>query len=368
MDGDSEGRRQASNAVTSSSVAQNSESIAFEGPTSNERAAHLAIERGLKFLAAQQAAESDGSIPSAGDLSSRLAVTALSALAFMSAGNLPDRGPHGAELARSIDYLISRTDQESSSRSRGYISDGGDAISRMHGHGFATLALAEAHCASPTSFRGSRLVTALESAVHLIEATQGHEGGWYYEPVREIQHEGSITIALVQALRAAKGAGIGVDKQVIAKAVDYVRRSQADDGGFRYSLGDGKVTPALTAAAISTLNAAGKYHGPEVQQGYDYLDRELRARDVQPVPSKRRIQNTDLSYTFYERFYIAQAYWQNPDRSIFDNWMREERSKLLRTQNENGAWTDRRYGDTYATAINVLVLALPDQLLPIFQR
>lgn len=333
-----------------------------------DAATRAAIERGLAFLAAEQAAEPDGSIPSRGRRSARLAVTALGGLAYLSAGNTLSRGPHGADLARAVDYLLSRVDRTSTSRSRGYIGDSGDKISRMHGHGFATLALAEAYTVSPRSERGGRLAEALHLAVALIESTQGLEGGWYYEPTRSLEHEGSITICLVQALRAAKGAGIGVDPQVIAKAVDYVERSQAENGGFRYALNDDKITPALTAAAISTLNAAGRYHGPEVQQGFDYLQRELAARATGPDRLDARGFRPSLDYPFYERLYLAQAYWQNPDRRVHEQWMAEERLQILRAQNDDGSWHDPHFGDAYATAINVIVLALPDQLLPILQR
>lgn len=343
-------------------------SSAVEEGVEHDLATRAAMNRALKFLASQQAGEADGSIPSVGTNSARLAVTALGALAYMAAGNLPSRGPQGRELTRALDYLLSRVDLDSTSRTRGYISDSGDKSSRMHGHGFATLALAEAYTMSPRSNRGARVAEALQAAVHLIENTQSVEGGWYYPPTRGLEHEGSITICLVQALRAAKGAGIRVDPDVIAKAVDYVRRSQTDNGGFRYSLGSGDVTVALTAAAISTLNATGKYHGPEIQQGFDYLQRELRARESAPEPRTKLGFRPTEGFPYYERLYLAQAFWQNPDSNVFDRWMAEEKLRILKAQNDNGSWGDPRYGDTYATAVNVLVLAIPDQLLPILQR
>lgn len=41
---------------------------------------------------------------------------------------------------------------------------------------------------------------------------------------------------------------------------------------------------------------------------------------------------------------------------------------MLTSQREDGSWHDDRFGDVYATATNCLVLALPEGLLPIFQR
>ena len=105
--------------------------------------ARAAIERGLRFLAAQQANQGDGSIPSLGSNPARLAVTSLGALAYMAAGSTPDRGPHGNELARAIDHLLSHADLDTTSQQLGYLHDPADRNSKMHAHGFAALALAE---------------------------------------------------------------------------------------------------------------------------------------------------------------------------------------------------------------------------------
>ena len=48
--------------------------------------------------------------------------------------------------------------------------------------------------------------------------------------------------------------------------------------------------------------------------------------------------------------------------------MAREAKRIIGTQHKDGSWTDRRYGSCYATAMNCLLLALPDGLLPIFQR
>ncbi len=336
-------------------------------PFGDARAARAAIERGLRFLSAQQKLEQDGSFPPTNATRhAPVAVTALSALAYMSAGSTLDRGPHGSELTRAIDFLLAQVDRSATSAQRGYISTARDEISKTHGHGFATLALAEAHGVSLGTPRGKRLAEALLLATGCIEASQGLEGAWYYSPVRGLEHEGSVTIAMVQALRAAKNAGIRIDPDVIAKAVDYVRRSQKEDGSFRYALGAEETSVALTAAALSTLHATGQYHGREIVQGYDYIERELRAR---ALPQEQDVLSVGgVPFPYYERLYLAQAFWQNPDVHVFDSWAKEERREMLKHQREDGSWGDSPYGDCYATAVNVLVLALPDQLLPIFQR
>ena len=116
---------------------------------------------------------------------------------------------------------------------------------------------------------------------------------------------------------------------------------------------------ALTAAAISTLNAAGRYDGPVIQQSVDAIWSGLALREEKGGPPK---------FPYYERLYLAQALFQLSDESGFDRWFAAELPRLLANQRADGSWRDGQYGDAYATAVNVLVLALPDGMLPIFQR
>lgn len=320
-----------------------------------------AVEAGLVFLAGLQARASDGSFAitdtDKGDCAP-LGVSALCTLAFLAAGSAPGRGPHGAVATRALDYLLLHTDLGQESRQRGYISVGGDALSRTHGHGYATLVLAEAYGMAPDS---DRIRSALVAAVERIAASQGSEGGWGYDPFASPSHEGSVTICMVQALRAARDAGIQVDPTLIARAEDYVRRLQAQTGLFCYTLGDEKRTSvALTAAAISTLNATGRYDDQAIQSGIDAIWSGLGRRaekDGKPP-----------EFPEYERLYLAQAFWQLSDASHFERWFEDERARLLRTQDSDGSWRDSRFGSAYATAVNCLVLSLPDAALPIFQR
>jgi hypothetical protein len=359
-------------------------------------AARRALERGLDFLAAQQAQDPEGAFalhfsaesnaaPASGSAGSAsaarggsapLAVAALGALALMAGGSTLERGAHGKELGLVIDYLVAHTETDAKAELRGYIAKRGDELSRMHGHGFATLALAQAYSVSPHSSRGARIERALHAAIERIVASQGVEGGWYYEPVKSLQHEGSITICMVQALRAAHNSGFEVDPTTIARAVDYVGRSQNKDGSFRYALSDPESTVALTAAAIATLNASGTYSGPRIDEAYAWLFRALAAResagnlDRNPLAASDpgAVRDQRVYCYFYERLYLAQALWQNPDKRVFDDWSAKERARVLTSQLPDGSWHDARFGDTYATAMNCLFLALPEGLLPVFQR
>lgn len=327
-------------------------------------AANRALTAGLEYLAQRQATVPDGSLPANGaESAAPVGVTALAAVAWMAGGSTLERGPHGEAVSKAIEYLMTRVNVDGDSPHHGFVSEAGDNLSKMHGHGFATLAFAQAYTVSPGTPLGERLGRSLKLAIRRIEDSQHPDGGWGYGPVPSLEHEGSITITVVQALRAAKNVGLEVDLDVIARAIDYVAKSQNEDGSFRYSLRkEDKSTVALTAACISTLNATGDYSSSVIQAGYDFIFRELEQRLSQPAEAHA------IRWPHYERLYLAQAFWQHSDAKVFRRWVRTERVRVLSTQNEDGSWGASEFGDCYATAMNCLFLALPESLLPIFQR
>ena len=332
-------------------------------------AMRTAVDQALAWLA--RGINQDGSF---GSPSARIAVTAIAALSFMASGSTADRGPYQREVSRAIRYLIQHvsTDPEH----RGYIILQEDLDSKMHGHGFATLALAEALGTYGNGHpeRLGELKRGLEAAIRLIERAQSDAGGWYYHPTNDGNHEGSITVCMLQALRAARNAGIHVKKRVIDKAVRYMeqsaeRRNGLLTGAFKYSLVDTQVSFALTAAAVSTLQMCGEYDSNLIRHGLNYMDREL----------DQHLTQGDFYY--YGVLYASQAYFQvggNAWRKHFP-LIRDSLLKHVIAQDEDdprrvGAFgvhlasQEIEYGEVYATAMATLTLQIPYQFLPIFQK
>ncbi len=330
-----------------------------------ERALDDSIQRGLAWLVKGQAKNLDGSmaVGARDQTPVPIASTALGALALMAGGNSYNRGLYGAEVARAVDYLLAHCDLDPASPSFGYIGrEGAPEAVRMHSHGFATLALAQAFSTSHRTANGKQLKRALEAAVRRIERSQGREGGWFYNPIRNTRHEGSVTICLVQALRAARDAGIRVDPSCVQRAEAYVVQSQKEDGLFAYEIynPDAHTSVALTAAGVSTLYSLGEYAGKVVESGMTAIWRELELRESGEGKSAR--------FPYYERLYLSQAMWQHSELENFERWSDREFKRMLANQQTDGHWSDDRYGDSYATAINCLVLGMSQELLPIFQR
>src|SRR5207253_6695393 len=136
----------------------------------------------------------------------------------------------------------------------------------MYSHGFGTLFLAEAYGMT----HRAEIREKLQKAVRLILDTQNNEGGWRYQPVRR-DADLSVTICQINALRAARNAGIFVPKETVDNCIRYVQLSQNPDGGFRYMLQGGASSFPRSAAGVVALQSAGDYDSKEVDSGVAYL-------------------------------------------------------------------------------------------------
>ena len=73
------------------------------------------------------------------------------------------------------------------------------------------------------------------------------------------------------------------------------------------------------------------------------------------------------SYFFYGHYYAVQAMWQaGGDR--FARWYTAVRDDLISRQRDDGSWQAAQEGNDCATAMACIVLEIPNNYLPIFQR
>ncbi len=312
-----------------------------------------AISKGLQFLKTQQ--NQDGSFGT----SYHMANSALAGLAFLGNGNGYNRGPYGEQVAKVLQYILSRQDHW------GYLDDG---QCRMHGHGYATLFLAEVYGMLPPEFQ-KKVNSALKKATKVILNSQTREGGWGYFPShtvvyqRSLSDEGSITITVVQAVRAARNTGIDVPKAAIGKGIGYIQKCMTADG-CRYTLNSNRRTYTLTGAAVSVLNAAGVYQSKELDMGLAFMRKRIAAVAV-PLQASE--------WPWYGNLYAAQAMWQSGGTD-WETWFPKSYEHLIQAQSSNGSWRGDRggwgsgYGSVFSTSIACLILELPIGYLPIFEK
>jgi hypothetical protein len=307
-----------------------------------------AVSRGLAFLAAEQ--NTDGSFGS-GRYAKNVAITALAGLAFMADGNVPGRGEYSDQVERALGYILANAAEN------GLIAAEA-ANGPMYGHGFATVFLGEVYGMTPgggDTDQADRVYEALTRACRLIERTQNDQGGWRYNPV-PYDADVSVTICQVMGLRAARNAGLEVDRAVIERAVQYVRQCQNPDGGFKYQLESGASAWPRSAAGVASLYYAGIYEDNAIDEGLAYL-----------LATAKPGEEVNAAHDFYGHYYAVQtmylaggAYWAT--------WWPAIRDQLLAAQQDDGSWTDSSVGDAYGTAMSLIILQMPKRYLPIFQK
>ncbi len=283
-----------------------------------------------------------------------LGVTSLVGLAYLAGGHLPGRGKYGKIVQRTVDY-VSGCVQEN-----GVVSDSG---TRMYSHAFAVLFLAQVH----GMVGGERTRSTLERAVQIVVDCQNDVGAWRYNaftPAADL----SVTVCQLQALRAARNIGIPVPRDTIDRATDYVLASRTkrgrDQGLFYYKIyGRGAYEKnreyAINAAGLTALYSAGVHEDGLADPVLSFLSDEY--------PQVREWYG-DHYFFWYGNYYAAQAFFQ-AGGSRFERYYDRLSRDLIDMQSSDGRWRNRvGPGDAFSTAVAVILLQIPKQYLPIFQR
>src|SRR5262249_50309292 len=153
-------------------------------------------------------------------------------------------------------------------------------------------------------------------------------GGWRYQPV-PYDADISVTICQVMALRAARDAGIKVEKETIDKAIKYVRACQNPDGGVSYIArqgGGGGSGFARSAAGVSALYYAGVFEGDDITRGLNYISRFR--------PNKTGAANPEMEgHYYYGNYYAVQAMFL-AGGDYWAKWYPAIRDQLIAKQNK----------------------------------
>lgn len=296
-----------------------------------------AMVDGLEYLVRNQ--REDGSWV-ARDQRGNVAVTALAGRAFLAAGCHPGQGSDGARLTKAIEYVLRH-------ETGGLLAEGKSAP--MYEHGFAVRFLAEAHGKVADRGLKDRMKATLTRAVKVIADAQNREGGWRYQPNSK-DADLSMTCCQLQALAAAKAAGVDVPRATIDRGIQYVLACRDQNGRFRYMPkipSDDAASYTYTAAALSALNAAG-YHGDEEarEQGTAFL-RGLRS----PGGSDSLLHNTMLFEAYDSAAPVVKA-----GGTDWNSWYSGVRDALLDRRNKEGVWGDQEGSSPILTALALLIL------------
>jgi tRNA A-37 threonylcarbamoyl transferase component Bud32 len=325
------------------------------------------VGKGLAYLA--QAQGNDGHWEALGG-QYPTAMTALAGMALLTEGSTLADGPYADPLRRAVSWMMEH------SQPTGLLDDPNlpGAGHYLFGHGYAMLFLATVYGQEEDGDRRRRLEAILTRAVEFTGRAQTRRGGWGYVAAAEggEYDESASTIVQLQALRAARNAGIAVPKKLID--IDYLRRATTPGGSFMYSLAqpDQGERPALTAAALACMLTAGEYDSD--------LARRWIALCRQTVPigqPARRIGHDEFTHYYYaQALYIlgdggyAKLFpGAKPEEQLTWSKYRETMFEALRAlQADDGGWNIGPIGPVYATACYLTILQLDNGALGIYQR
>lgn len=310
------------------------------------------VRKGLEWLARNQ--RRDGSWVAQGD-QYPAAMTALAGMALIAEGSTTTQGKYSKQIRGAVDYLVSR------SKGNGLIGEPVVDNRYTYGHGFSMLFLSQALGEEEDEDRRKTLVDVLTRAVKFCGQAQTSSGGWGYVSARDGNDfdEGSTTITQVQGLRACRNAGIPVPKEVIDRAINYIRICMTPDGGVQYSSKHGGgARPPITAAAISCLFNAGDYDSDMVPKLMEYCKRN---------PQLNNPANGGAGHWHYAHYYYSQVVYREGGEE-WETYRDRAYRKLFTEQADDGSWSQGYVGPVYTTATNLTIMQLEKAYLPIYQR
>ena len=342
-----------------------------------------AVERGLAWLASQQ--QRDGSFPTLPN--GQPGVTSLCVMAFMAHGHLPGEGPYGRPLERAVDFVVSCQKRngmlafvlpDRAIIPRNVSHQVGSAA--VYNHAFAGLLLSEAY-AMQSSKQAERIRPVIERALEATFKMQDFpkdrsvdEGGWRYLDDNDRQDSDlSVTGWELMFLRSAKNAGFDVPQEPIDRAIGFVRRCFREDYvTFTYKLvPENRTSRGMSGAGILALAHAGEHNTREAQLAGDWLLKYGFGRYNEGSPASRRSRNDDPYH--YGLFTCCQGMYQLGGHH-WQQFFPPTAEVILANQRSSGSWSpervrrDAQFGSAYTTALTLLALGAPNQLLPIFQR
>jgi hypothetical protein len=343
-----EGRMRAGSSICALIVVLSVAQSAHASSTGDPKVQRV-VGRGLEWLANSQSrlghwSGSEGRYPTA--------MTALAGMALVAEGSTATQGKFSPNIRRAVDYLVSR------SRANGLIGDPSKDDRYTYGHGYSMLFLSQVLGEEEDADRRETLIDVLTRAVQFTGEAQTPAGGWGYVSAKDGHgfDEGSTTITQVQGLRGCRNAGIKVPKEVIDKAIQYIRRCTLPDGGVQYSSQGGGGRPAISAAAIACLFNAGDYDSQYVPKLLGYCRKNLD-----------NISNESFGYWHYAHYYYSQVCYREGEK----HWVpyRDKVfTKLVSEAGSDGSWSQGYLGPVYTTSVNLTILQLENGALPIYQR
>ncbi len=282
---------------------------------------------------------------------SNTGVTALCCLAFMAEGSRPRAGKYGRSLDRGLEFLL-----ENVQNSSVIAGQGSNPLGPGYEHTLSTLALLMAYGDIPWR---PELRDVIARAIQVLARSQRLDGGWRYQMNREGLSDMSVTANVLWVLRTAKKAGFTVNSESIAKGVEFIEACALPDGHFRYRKFGIHAAPSLGGTGIVALCNNGQLDHQLIAPARDKIEYEYRRYTINDLKERR--------YFVFGCFYASLAMYSCGDE-YFIPWFKKAASVLSEMQRKDGEFPDQHDNIIYTTAMAVIMLQAPRGYLPIYER
>ncbi|MGE4002041.1 MAG: hypothetical protein AB7I48_17685, partial [Planctomycetaceae bacterium] len=303
-------------------------------------------------------------------------VTSLCVLAFLSRGHLPNEGPYGRQVQRGVEFVLSTQRSDglwTNHRVEPTLTSHGVSHAALYNHGIAGLMLGEVYGVTggdqAESIRQS-IAKGLEFSrkEQLRVGGRGRVQGGFDYLVSSSVHPGldlPITSCQLLFYRSAMNAGFEVPAEYAQDALRYVKSCYDPATHIFLYRGQRTFSRGLTASAILSLSLAGEHETEMARQAGQWVLTQSFNRFNQSRDSHDRY--------FYSAYYCSQAMFQLGGK-YWSGYFPPVLNTLAEHQRDDGSWDHERsadtvrYGNAYSSALAILALTPPYQLLPIYQR
>ena len=305
----------------------------------------------------------------------KVSVSSLALLAFLGEGDtwLTDektgaRSLYADRIQRGIAWLMKQQDAES-----GRFGPSADNTDRsmynhlLYNHGLATLAMCEA-----AGLSGDGVVReSAQKAVNLILKTQTRDGGWNFAGDPNGDAEVPLSAWNVQALYAAREAGLQVSEDAFKRALEFYRKTTLIEKGeprVSWSIKNDDKVNRLSLLSVSLMTR--QLLGDDPRSGdLGLLAIKIQDTSVNVVKEwgvgwqPKGARSDDDARAKYDPFHIYFATYGMFFRGGKDwaVWSEAMRKAVTEFQDSDGCWRcndvfTRQAGFAYSTALGVLTL------------
>ena len=290
-----------------------------------------AVAKAITFLKSRQ--RPDGSFGGTERTANEAAIVGLCGMALLRSENGAEGAQQSESVDKAVDYLLKNM------QGNGFIGSGS-----MYVHAYALRFLAEAHAARPSE----KTEAAVVKGVSLAVQSQNARDGWRYAPNSQ-DADSSVTSCMLIALQTARHSGVEVPEETITRAISYLRKCQAPDGGYSYTFPTLKSGLGRTAAVVSSLALS---ENENTDKGLTYLKTRAPGTLSESSP-----------HFHYSLVHLSTAL-SFADNKTFRGWYLPARNQLLKSQKQDGSWVLQYHDPEYTTASACIALESARQATP----